>query len=49
MAYGRSVAVSCKKSNVHYGSVENKSVSRPLLSAYRKDYVSSVDLVINYV
>jgi len=38
-----------KNSYVHYGSVEDKRVSRPLLSAYLKDYVNTVDIVINYV
>jgi hypothetical protein len=49
MTYGRAVAVSCKNSNVLYSSVEDERVSRPLLSAYIKDCVSTVDLVINYV
>jgi len=49
MTYSRAVAVSCKNSNMPYISVEDKRVSRPLLSAYIKDCVSTVDLVINYV
>jgi hypothetical protein len=39
LAFDSAVVVSCKNSNVYFGPIGDKRVSRPLLSANCNDYI----------